>query len=111
MLRSAGWPDAPENIEPRGKTPVWGDRCLTCFACLHWCPERAISLGGLDLGITPYHHLDVTLADMVVQRDSTESPHPREAAPRAGAAISRDPASWVLRPRDSELTPELQYSI
>ena len=56
------------NIEIQAGKPVWGDRCLTCFACLHWCPENAISLGGLDLGITQYHHPDVTLADMLAQR-------------------------------------------
>jgi Pyruvate/2-oxoacid:ferredoxin oxidoreductase delta subunit len=48
--------------------PRWGDRCMTCFACVHWCPARAISLGGLNLGIAPYHHPDVTLADMLEQR-------------------------------------------
>jgi len=58
-----------ENIELRGGKPVWGDRCLTCFACLHWCPEGAISIGGLDMGITPYHHPEVTLVDMLAQRD------------------------------------------
>ena len=63
-----------ENIELREDRPIWGDRCLTCFACLHWCHESAISLGGLDVGITPYHHPDVTLGDMLAQRDDPAVP-------------------------------------
>jgi len=69
-----------ENIELRDGKPVWGDRCLTCFACLHWCPEGAISLGGLDVGIAPYHHPDITLADMLAQRGPASLPQVREAA-------------------------------
>ena len=69
-----------ENIELREDRPVWGDRCLTCFACLHWCPEGAISLGGLDVGITQYHHPDVTLADMMAHRDSTTPLQARDSA-------------------------------
>jgi ferredoxin len=69
-----------ENIELREGKPVWGDRCLTCFACLHWCPEGAISLGGLDVGMTQYHHPDVTLADMLAQRESIVPPEVRDVA-------------------------------
>jgi len=69
-----------ENIELREGKPVWGDRCLTCFACLHWCPENAISLGGLDVGIAQYHHPDVTLADMLTLRDSTTPLQARDSA-------------------------------
>jgi len=68
------------NIEIQAGKPVWGDRCLTCFACLHWCPEHAISLGGLDLGITHYHHPDVTLADMLGQRTPTAPSQVRDVA-------------------------------
>ncbi len=57
------------NIAMVNGRPRWGDRCMTCFACVHWCPLRAVSLGGLDLGISPYHHPDVTLADMLKQRE------------------------------------------
>jgi len=53
------------NIEMHSGRPQWGDRCIGCFACLHWCPERAISLGGQAMGIEPYHHPDVTLSDMI----------------------------------------------
>jgi ferredoxin/flavodoxin len=70
-----------ENIELREGKPIWGDRCLTCFACLHWCPEGAISLGELDVGITPYHHPDVTLADMMLRRDPRGFTQDRDVAP------------------------------
>ena len=52
------------NIEMADERPRWDERCIDCFACLHWCPERAISLGGRAMGIEPYHHPDVTLDDM-----------------------------------------------
>ncbi|MGC9530271.1 MAG: EFR1 family ferrodoxin [Candidatus Bipolaricaulaceae bacterium] len=55
------------NIELTDGRPKWGDRCAGCFACLHWCPAQAICLGGHHLDITPYHHPDVTLEDMLAQ--------------------------------------------
>ena len=69
-----------ENIELREGKPVWGDRCVTCFACLHWCPVNAISLGGLDVGMMPYHHPEVTLADMLAQRDPAAPTQGRDVA-------------------------------
>jgi ferredoxin/flavodoxin len=56
------------NIVMVDGSPRWRDRCVNCFACLHWCPTNAISLGGLDLRIAQYHHPDVTLEDMVTQK-------------------------------------------
>jgi len=57
------------NIAMVNGRPRWGDRCMTCFACVHWCPVSAVNLGGLDLGISPYHHPDVTLAAMLEQSE------------------------------------------
>ena len=45
--------------------PVWSDHCAGCFACLHWCPKEAISLGGLDMDVRIYHHPEVKLSDMI----------------------------------------------
>jgi epoxyqueuosine reductase QueG len=52
-----------------GDKPTWPDDCASCFACLHWCPKEAISLGGHDLNIKAYHHPDVKISDMM-RRDS-----------------------------------------
>jgi ferredoxin/flavodoxin len=56
------------NIEMVGDKPVWSDHCASCFACLHWCPKEAISLGGLDANIGGYHHPDVKLSDMMMRQ-------------------------------------------
>lgn len=56
------------NITVTGGRPAWSDRCAGCFACLHWCPRGAVSLGGRDLGIRQYHHPEVTVGDMAVER-------------------------------------------
>jgi NAD-dependent dihydropyrimidine dehydrogenase PreA subunit/flavodoxin len=53
------------NIKIVGDKPTWSDDCAGCFACLHWCPKEAISLGGSDLNIKPYHHPDVKVSDMM----------------------------------------------
>jgi len=53
------------NIEMVDDQPTWSDRCVMCFACLHWCPKEAISLGGCNLDIGSYHHPDAKLADML----------------------------------------------
>jgi flavodoxin/ferredoxin len=56
------------NIEIVDGKPVWSDRCVSCFACVHWCPQEAITLGGFTMDIRCYHHPEVKLADMVRQR-------------------------------------------
>ncbi|MBN1155010.1 EFR1 family ferrodoxin [candidate division KSB1 bacterium] len=56
------------NIEIIDAKPRWSDHCVSCFACLHWCPEEAISLGGINMNIKRYHHPEVTIADMLKGR-------------------------------------------
>lgn len=56
------------NIQMVNKQPEWADHCAGCFACLHWCPQAAISLGGSSMGVRRYHHPEVKLADMLKQR-------------------------------------------
>ena len=46
-------------------TPVWSDHCASCFACLHWCPKEAITLGNYDLNIRIYHHPRIKISDML----------------------------------------------
>lgn len=55
------------NVEIVDDKPVWSDHCAGCFACLHWCPKEAISLGGLDMNVGRYHHPDVRLSDLVMR--------------------------------------------
>lgn len=53
------------NIEITKNKPIWSDHCAGCFACLHWCPKEAISIGGVDMNIKIYHHPDVNISDMI----------------------------------------------
>jgi flavodoxin/ferredoxin len=53
------------NIEIVSSKPIWSDHCAGCFACLHWCPKKAISLGGFNMNIKTYHHPDVKISDLI----------------------------------------------
>ncbi|MDO9325397.1 MAG: EFR1 family ferrodoxin [Methanoregula sp.] len=45
----------------------WGGNCTQCYACIHWCPQTAIEIGGRTAGKPRYHHPDVSLRDMLDQ--------------------------------------------
>jgi ferredoxin len=61
------------NISQAQDQPAWGDACINCFACLHWCPREATHLSARDLKIDrAYTHPDVTLQDMLAPRHSRE---------------------------------------
>lgn len=53
-------------VTPEGVT--WGDDCTQCYACIHWCPQAAVEIGGRTKGKPRYHHPDVNLMDMLIQR-------------------------------------------
>lgn len=47
-----------ENVEGgAGQTPRWkhNKRCMTCFACYHYCPKHAIRYGWMTWGKGQYH--------------------------------------------------------
>jgi ferredoxin/flavodoxin len=46
----------------------WGRDCTQCYACIHWCPTAAIEIGNRTKGKERYHHMDITLRDMLDQR-------------------------------------------
>jgi len=46
--------------------PIWHHDCETCYACLLWCPEAAITYRG-SARKQPAHHADVTLRDMILR--------------------------------------------
>jgi MinD superfamily P-loop ATPase containing an inserted ferredoxin domain len=45
-----------DNIKIVDKRPVWQHQCEQCLACLHWCPNQAIQIGGLTADKMRYHH-------------------------------------------------------
>lgn len=57
-----------ENITVTDNAVAWGSACTWCYACIHWCPQEAVEIGGRTQGKRRYHHPDVTVADMVEQR-------------------------------------------
>lgn len=56
------------NITVTDETVTWGSNCTWCYACIHWCPQEAVEIGGRTKGRRRYHHPDVTVKDMVKQR-------------------------------------------
>jgi ferredoxin/flavodoxin len=56
------------NITATKDNVSWGKDCVQCYACIHWCPTGAIEIGGRTKGKARYHHPDVTIRDMLVQR-------------------------------------------
>ena len=55
-----------KNIEMREGKPNWLKHCAGCFACFHWCPKNAISMGGHNMDMKQYHHPQVKLIDMMI---------------------------------------------
>lgn len=46
----------------------WSNSCTQCYACIHWCPQEAIEIGGRTTGKRRYHHPEVSIKDMLEQR-------------------------------------------
>lgn len=56
------------NIGVTADGVLFNDCCTQCYACIHWCPEQAIAIGGRTGGKRRYHHPDVSIKDMLGQR-------------------------------------------
>jgi ferredoxin len=61
-----------DNIEMISEKPVWLHRCEQCFACIQWCPEKAIQHGKRTPKYQRYHHPQVTLNDILDQAETSE---------------------------------------
>lgn len=55
-----------ENVRLVDDRPTWHQDCEMCYACMLWCPQRAISVKG-NLPAEPRHHPDVALEDMLLR--------------------------------------------
>jgi ferredoxin len=53
------------NIHLDNKKPVWHHHCHQCFACLQWCPERAIEYGKNTRKYERYHQPEIKLKDII----------------------------------------------
>ena len=52
------------NIEMLDGKPKWFGHCEQCYACFHWCPQKAIQCGR-SVKQHRYHHPAVALADFI----------------------------------------------
>ena len=60
---------AVANVELVDGRPRWLGHCEQCFACIHWCPARAIQIRGTASATRGrYHHPDVSVDDIASQR-------------------------------------------
>jgi len=49
---------------------TFGDNCAECFACIHWCPQRAIRFGFLKLSDSShYTNPSVSASDIKAQKE------------------------------------------
>lgn len=54
-----------QNIIIAEGKPTWQHHCEQCFACLQWCPEKAIQYGKLTRNKKRYTHHEISLKDML----------------------------------------------
>ncbi len=57
------------NVTMTNERPAWGDYCLSCFACIQWCPRQAIQLGTGQIRVAPYHHPEIKYSDLNFNRE------------------------------------------
>lgn len=53
-----------KDIEMIDGKPKWLGRCEQCYACFHWCPQKAVQCGRSEKQHR-YHHPAVSLADFI----------------------------------------------
>ena len=61
------------NIELVDGLPRWLGRCEQCYACYHWCPQKAIQRGRRTPGRDRYHHPACKATDLIVGETSSET--------------------------------------
>ena len=57
------------NITMENARPVWHQHCENCLACFNWCPTDALR-GSVSKKEYRYKHPELTMQDMIRQRDS-----------------------------------------
>lgn len=56
------------NITCTDSRPVWHKGCQMCFACINLCPETSIQYGKKTLGLKRYRNPEVSVADIINQK-------------------------------------------
>ena len=53
------------NIRTENGKIIWGNECELCFACLNWCPKKAISIQGETVPLVRSHHPKIKVSDII----------------------------------------------
>jgi ferredoxin len=57
------------NITMINGHPVWNNKCQECMACIQFCPRNAIQSGNKTENRIRYHHPDITVDDIINQKN------------------------------------------
>ena len=57
------------NISLEDGRPQWQHKCQQCLACINFCPENCIQFGDKTLKTQRYHHPEITVKDLVNQKN------------------------------------------
>lgn len=57
------------NIKLQNGKPEWQHHCEQCFACFHWCPEKAIQFSSKTAKRGRYHHPEIKLKDLLIKKE------------------------------------------
>ena len=49
--------------------PHWQHKCQQCLACINFCPEKSIQFGKETLKTQRYHHPEITVQDLINQKN------------------------------------------
>ncbi len=57
------------NITLEEGIPQWKHKCQQCLACINFCPEKCIQFGDKTLKTQRYHHPEITVKDLINQKN------------------------------------------
>jgi ferredoxin len=52
------------NIKYTGRAVIFGDKCISCCACVQYCPKEAINFGNITKKRERYHNPNVTVEEL-----------------------------------------------
>ena len=58
------------NIKMVNGRPAFGEKCITCLGCVHWCPKHAIQMGSVNkMGSKRYVNPNIKIQEMFNQEE------------------------------------------
>jgi len=59
------------NIILQDGKPEWQHKCQQCLACINFCPEKSIQIGTQTVKTGRYHHPEITLKQIKMQKNES----------------------------------------